>query len=134
MPSIGDRFDILTATGFVFGEFETLSLPAEYQWKIDYFDNRVVLEVLAGAGDYNGNGAVDAPDYTVWRDTFGSTFNLAADGNANGVVDVADYVLWRDRFDAVATGVSVPEPLSWLQLVLAVASWSIVRKRRLRSR
>ena len=30
------------------------------------------------SGDYNGNGVVDAADYTVWRDTLGSTTDLAS--------------------------------------------------------
>ena len=50
---------------------------------------------FAVAGDYNGNGTVDMPDFNTWRQSYGSTSNLAADGNLNGVVDGADYVLWR---------------------------------------
>ena len=82
------------------------------------------------AGDFNLNGAIDAADYVLWRNTLGSTSNLAADGNGNRVVDSGDYTLWRRRFGAVA-GVGaelnlapelphlVPEPASWMLLLLA---------------
>jgi hypothetical protein len=53
-------------------------------------------------GDYNGDGAVDAADYVVWRDNLGSTINLIADGNNNDVVDEADYGMWRNNFGATA--------------------------------
>ena len=36
------------------------------------------------SGDYNGNGVVDAADYTVWRDTLGSTTDLRANGDSTG--------------------------------------------------
>jgi hypothetical protein len=35
-----------------------------------------------GNGDDNGNGVVDAADYTLWCDTRGSQLELRADGNA----------------------------------------------------
>jgi hypothetical protein len=78
-------------------------------------------------GDYNGNGAVDAGDYAVWRNSLGSTTNLAADGNRNGVADQADYTFWRSRFGATASGQAtpaggaVPEPTTMMDLLVAVA-------------
>ena len=50
--------------------------------------------------DYNGNGEVDAADYTVWKDSFGMSVppGSGADGNGNGVIDAADYTIWKDDF------------------------------------
>ncbi|MCA9188726.1 MAG: dockerin type I repeat-containing protein, partial [Planctomycetales bacterium] len=52
-----------------------------------------LIEQILVEGDYNGNGIVDAADYTVWKDTFGSSDDLIADGNGNGIVDAADYTI-----------------------------------------
>jgi hypothetical protein len=49
-------------------------------------------------GDYNKDGTVNAADYTVWRDTLGSTTNLRADGDKSGTVDQLDYDYWKARF------------------------------------
>jgi hypothetical protein len=56
------------------------------------------------AGDYNANGAVDAVDYVLWRETRGSTTDLRADGNADGFIDVADLLVWRANFGKTAAG------------------------------
>ncbi len=56
-------------------------------------DLRVTL-----AGDYNLDGAVDAADQVVWRETEGSTTDLRADGNRDGRVDQADYDIWKRHF------------------------------------
>ena len=52
-------------------------------------------------GDYNFDGVVDAADYSVWRDTLGSTTDLRADGDASGSVDASDYGFWKSRFGNV---------------------------------
>ncbi|MEM1028481.1 MAG: PEP-CTERM sorting domain-containing protein [Planctomycetota bacterium] len=84
-------------------------------------------------GDYNGNGLVDAADYTIWADTFGSTLDLAADGNGNGVVDAADYTIWADNFgstlsDNFTSLAPVPEP-GTSALVLSGLMWGLSRRR-----
>ncbi|MBB6429842.1 PEP-CTERM sorting domain-containing protein [Algisphaera agarilytica] len=77
-------------------------------------DALITITLTQVLGDYNLNGTVDAADYTVWADNFGSTTNLAADGNGNGIIDAADYTVWQDNFGAGnASALSllpIPEP------------------------
>ncbi|TWT37626.1 Rhamnogalacturonan endolyase YesW precursor [Posidoniimonas corsicana] len=74
-------------------------------------------------GDYNADGLVNAADYSVWRDTLGSTDSLAADGSRNGVVDQADYDLWRSNYGATAAApVAFAETPSAVTALAAAAS------------
>lgn len=91
--------------------------------------------------DYNGNGVVDAADYTIWRDTLGSTSDLAADGSGNGFIDASDYTVWKNNFGvtlgagasaSVVAGTNVPEPNS-LILGIAMSSLVLFRRRNCRS-
>ena len=84
-------------------------------------------------GDYNMDGEVNAPDYNVWRDTFGSTTELAADGNGDGIVNAPDYNTWRDNFGNVANA-SVPEPSTLVLLVASALTRLRQRDRRQSSR
>ncbi len=117
------------------GEFQTINFLGSTTADVNY-DNfgtgRVFLsnfQSVAVAGDYNGNGIVDLADYTVWRDTLGSTTNLVANGDNTGAsankIDGADYIFWKSRFGATSTAGtlttnSIPEPASFLLAVFAV--------------
>lgn len=103
-PAIGNSFQIVSATGGRAGTFANLALPAlagGANWKINYAANAVNLSVGGVLGDFNLDGRVDAADFSVWRDTFGSN-SSAADASGNGTVDQQDYNIWKANFGAVA--------------------------------
>lgn len=123
MPTVGQAFDLMnwaTRTG----AFDTLQLPAlgGLFWNTSQLYTTGVLSVAVLTGDYNYDGLVDAADYTVWRDTLGSTTSLAADGSGNGIIDIPDFGIWRVNYGATAPANSavVPEPAGLAAVVSAL--------------
>jgi hypothetical protein len=72
-------------------------------------------------GDFNNNGAVEADDYVLWRNGFGTDFTQA------------DYQLWRSHFGqtiasaAIGGALVTPEPSSTILVVVASLLWMPVR-------
>ena len=78
-------------------------------------------------GDFNGDGTVDAADFTVWRDGLGTIGYT-----------LAEYDLWRANYGetlpgAASASASAPEPASiaWALAILALANrkrlrWTLV--------
>jgi hypothetical protein len=98
---IGPGPQQITPTSFEFYVNKPAGTPFTF-----YIDN-----IRFGAtvpGDYALNGSpadiVDAADYTIWRDTLGSTTNLAANGDnagaSAGKIDLSDFAFWKSRFNA----------------------------------
>jgi hypothetical protein len=85
----------------------------------------VSLNVLGLPGDYNHDGALDAADYVVRRNTLGEAGQgLAADGDASGLVDEGDLLVWRAGFGQTAGSAApfaVPEPATWIAVLTIVA-------------
>lgn len=85
-------------------------------------------------GDYNGDGVVDAADYTVWRDAEGQSVAAwsSADGDGDGTVDQSDYAVWEANYGSASEPArAVPEPgigLLCLQLG-ACLSGTVARNR-----
>jgi len=91
-------------------------------WAYETSGAAILAGIVPVAGDYNGNGEVDAADYVVWRDNLGlmdpNATSAQGDGTGDGNVTVADYSYWKARFgNASGSGSSlyaVPEPSSIL--------------------
>jgi surface-anchored protein len=125
------------------------SRPGVYEIEISAAANRIGLGQVSGSGvftflvgivdgDYNRDGAVDAVDYTVWRNALGTNGSgLAADGNNNQSVDAADYTVWKTNYGnssptsagSGAGGIAaVPEPASIALLLSVFALTGVCRR------
>jgi hypothetical protein len=76
-------------------------------------------------GDYNENDAVDAADYTLWRNNLGMSITLPNEAATPGMVTQDDYDVWRANFGAASQGLAgtsaVPEPATVAMLLIALA-------------
>jgi hypothetical protein len=85
----------------------------------------VSINTQAVPGDFNGNGSVDAADYTVWRDHLNSPDprgdGTGWDGNQltyvpDGQVLMDDFLLWKAQVGSqggIGGGsIATPEPTS----------------------
>jgi prepilin-type N-terminal cleavage/methylation domain-containing protein len=89
-------------------------------------------------GDYNNGGAVGPEDYDKWKNDYGKWVAKGggADGNGDGIVNAADYTYWRDRLPSAAGGggevsglVAVPEPSAATMALLTGAVAVLWRRR-----
>jgi GH35 family endo-1,4-beta-xylanase len=93
------------------------------------------VNINVGQGDFNYDGIVNAADYTVWRDTLGSTTDLRADADGDGMVDSGDYAIWQSKFgttyvSGAGAATAVPEPTSIA--ILATGGLALLALRRQR--
>jgi autotransporter-associated beta strand protein len=81
------------------------------------------------AGDFDGDGTVDADDLTAWQDGFGMQSGALAehgDGDGDGDVDGGDFLAWQRNLGqtpgsgAVVHATVIPEPLSTALALLAL--------------
>jgi hypothetical protein len=92
-------------------------------------------------GDYNGNGVVDAADYTAWRDAVASSASTLLNDPTPNAIDESDFLYWRAHYGESAGGgaaaliaggalakasLPVPEPAAWLLCAVAALASPIV--------
>lgn len=86
----------------------------------------------ASPGDFNGDGLVNAADYTTWRDNLGQPASAINEQGSGALLVVeADYDVWAENYGADYSpgATAVPEPAS-LGLVLAAALFGVRTHRR----
>lgn len=128
-----------TIPGVTFGSSrqvpaEMLILPTAATSSTGLFGPNIrAVEPATLLGDYNDDGSVNIADYTVWRDSLGSTSQLAADGDGDLIVDQDDYELWVANYGAssqqVARVAALPEPGSLLSICLGILGLGLRRVR-----
>jgi len=99
VPSVGQTFAIITAHQ-VAGQFSSIAwptLPADRMWTIAYAADSVNLTVVA-AGDFDGNGVINAADRDAWTAGFGSSYG--GEG----------FLAWQRSFGSDGSSLGVPEP------------------------
>lgn len=91
------------------------------------------LSTTSLSADYNGDGVVDAADYTVWRDNW-LQFDAPGDGDGDGFVGNTDYPIWAEQYGSqlapVALSVPTPAGITCLAVALvqlAAPSWRVRR-------
>ena len=121
-PAFGDDDHEFTTDG----NFLDVPAPGPFGGALSW-DSAIlnILDVTPGGvtGDYNGNGIVDAADYTIWQDALGGTTLL--NDPTPGTVDTSDYTYWKTNFGATSgsgtsVGTNIPEPSSLLLTALAL--------------
>jgi hypothetical protein len=86
-------------------------------------------------GDYNNDQVVDIGDYVVWRNHFGTEFELPNEAESLGSVTEEDYAVWKANFGesllvggaSVDTFVSAPEPQALLLVLFGILLSAPVR-------
>jgi rhamnogalacturonan endolyase len=93
------------------------------------------LEIDVLPGDYNGDGLVDAADYTVWRDNLGQPAGSLTNDIDGGTIGQAQFATWKEyfgtsqaSFGSLAAG-AVPEPSSMGLALLALSAVCWARRR-----
>lgn len=120
-------FDGSIAPGNRVGLFMFDTTPARLTgdgWRL--FDSAILFAssaVDALRGDFNGDGVVDAADYTVWRDGLGEFF------------DASHFDVWKSNFGSTIGGSgagnespSVPEPGSLPATLLLAGSLALLSR------
>lgn len=122
IPVSGDGNYEVTFSGGGFSDFVTTAIVSNGEnVKIDY-----LVSLLAG--DYNGDGFVDAADYTVWRDNLGAPAGTLPNDIDGGVIGTVQYDTWVENYgasSATSTASAVPEPS---MVILSLVGFGFVIK------
>jgi hypothetical protein len=141
----GGTMDARFTVGLTDGAPAADTAVSGYQDDIRAYDRVLDLEELDAVrlanlmpamgldGDYNENGAVDAADYTLWRNNLGMSITLPNEAATPGMVTQDDYDVWRANFGASSQGLAgataVPEPNVVALLLLGLLTFAVTPRK-----
>jgi hypothetical protein len=105
-------------------------------WDSTFGTDNYVYAFPGVPGDYNNDGSVDAADYVVWRKNVGGPANSLPNNADGGPIRAAHFDTWRANFGMAESGSAarshgtVPEPTSYLILIVATSTVIFTRNRR----
>lgn len=135
VPQLGDVFTVLSATSGRDGEFDIVTGIDEndilgFILTDLYTANDALLRVddVFLIGDYNDDGAVNAADYTVWRDNLGAPAGTLPNDIHDSSIGTLQYAAWRTHFGntlptAGSLQATVPEPATVALVAMILGVW-----------
>jgi hypothetical protein len=96
------------------------SRDLEFQFSLVNANSMAGIVVYQLAGDFNGDGDVDADDLADWQAGYGVDTKGDADGD--GDTDGRDFLIWQRNFTGPqpVANISVPEPTSLLVVIFGI--------------
>jgi hypothetical protein len=135
-PQLNDSFTLLVADNIAgmptLGGSDALAFSLAASTS-----TQLILTAVSGlAGDFNNDGAVDAADYTVWRDSVGGAAGSLLNDTTHTVVGEAQYAIWRANFgralppmSSLLAAAAVPEPTTLALLLLGLTIGGVCQRR-----
>ena len=140
-PTPGETFEIMTFASHS-GEFSSatgdVGLLDPVTFLLPLYSSTNLLLFTAIPGDGSLNGEVQAADYTLWANGFGSgtpSFTTG-DYNGDGSTNAADYTIWANNFGMMvaapeaSAAAAVPEPSTFVLAIVGIIGLCCYRRRR----
>jgi hypothetical protein len=102
----------------------TYTFTGHSYYQLSYSGNSDTLNENNVVGDYNGDFAVNAADYVVWRDNLDTSFQLPNEDPAvtPGMVTQEDYDVWISRFGHAGHGATTSPTETYFEIAFLNAN------------